>query len=70
MRLVWPYVALPALQKVLPKLKPGSVVVTDNSLSSSVGYKELLEILRDPKGQFVSVTLPYKGGLEMSVYTP
>ena len=67
---VWSYMALPALKMVLPNLRPGALVVTDNVVSSAQGYAELFKVLRDPGGPFRSVTLPFKGGLEMSVYDP
>lgn len=69
-RLVWPYVALPALKLVQPRMRPGSVVFVDNTISSEKGYKELLSVLRDPNGPWRSVTLPFSGGLEMCVYDP
>lgn len=62
--------ALPALNLVLPKLRPGAVVITDNVISSADGYEDLLKVLRAPTGPFQSVTLPFKGGLEMSIYAP
>jgi len=67
---VWPYVAVPALRLLLPKLRPGAVVVTDNTISAAQGYAELLQVLRSPDGPFRSVTLPFNGGLEFSVYDP
>ncbi|KAH7121293.1 O-methyltransferase [Dendryphion nanum] len=67
---IWPPVALPALKAVLPKLKPGALVVTDNTIASESRYGELLTLLRDPEGDFRSTTLPFKGGLEVSVYLP
>ncbi|KAF3938696.1 hypothetical protein ABW19_dt0208412 [Dactylella cylindrospora] len=33
-------------------------------------YKDLLEYLRAPGGDFLNITLPYHKGLEMSVYSP
>ena len=68
--LVWPSVALPALKAVLPKLKPGAVVLTDNTISSGPRYQELLSVLRNPNGDFRSTTLPFNGGFGMSVYMP
>ncbi|KAF2100561.1 putative O-methyltransferase [Rhizodiscina lignyota] len=67
---IWPYVALPALELLLPKMRDGAIVVTDNTISSAEGYSDLLKALRDEKGPFQSVTLPYSGGLEFSVYKP
>ncbi|KAF7122910.1 hypothetical protein CNMCM5793_001021 [Aspergillus hiratsukae] len=67
---IWTPMALPALKLVQPKLRYGAVVVTDNTLSSAEGYKELLAYVRAPGSGFSTLTLPYKGGLEMSVYLP
>lgn len=67
---VWPYEALPALNLILPRLRPGAIVVTDNTTASADGYSDLLKVLRDPGGPFRSVMLPFKGGLELSVFTP
>ena len=62
--------ALPALKLLLPKMRPRAVVVTDNVVQAGAAYKDLLEVLRDFRGDFRSMTLPYSGGLEMSVYWP
>jgi len=67
---VWSYVALPALKMVLPKLRPGAAVVADNTISSADGYKDLFDVIRDPSGPFTSITLPYKNGLDLSIYNP
>jgi hypothetical protein len=55
---------------VLPKLRPGAAIVVDNTISSAEGYKELFEVIRNPNGAFTSITLPYKNGLELSIYNP
>ena len=67
---VWPPVALPALKAVLPKLKPGAIVLTDNVIQAEARYQELFSVLRNPEGDFRSLTLPFKGGFEISVYLP
>jgi len=67
---VWAPLALPTLQIVLPKLRPGAVVITDNTIGSAARYKDLLAFLRDPKNGFINQTLPYHNGLEVSVYSP
>ncbi|KAF4252018.1 hypothetical protein KXW98_006660 [Aspergillus fumigatus] len=67
---IWTPMALPTLKLVQPKLRYGAVVVSDNTLSAAEGYKDLLEYLRAPGSGFSTLTLPYKGGLEMSVYLP
>lgn len=70
LRPVWAPLAFPTLQVVLPKLRPGAVVITDNTIGSAARYKDLLEFLRDPKNKFINQTLPYHNGLEVSVYSP
>ncbi|GFF24700.1 hypothetical protein IFM46972_01144 [Aspergillus udagawae] len=67
---IWTPMALPTLKLVQPKLRYGAVVLADNTVSSAQGYKDLLDYVRAPGSGFSTVTLPYKGGLEMSVYLP
>lgn len=66
--LVWSALALPTLMTVLPKLRHGAVVLTDNTISGAEGYKDLLAFLRAPENGFQNITLPYTNGFEMSVY--
>ena len=66
--LVWSVLALPTLKTVLPKLRRGAVVLTDNTISGAEGYKDLLAFLRAPENGFQNITLPYTNGFEMSVY--
>jgi len=67
---VWPPVALPVLEPVLPKLKPDAIILTDNTVSSGPRYQELLSVLKNPNGDFRSTTLPFNGSFEMNVYMP
>ncbi|KAJ6440122.1 O-methyltransferase [Purpureocillium lavendulum] len=67
---IWTPMALPTLKVVQPKMRPGAVVITDNTIGSAPGYKELLNYLRGPESKFINLTLPYHKGLEMSVYLP
>ncbi|OJJ98418.1 hypothetical protein ASPACDRAFT_31548 [Aspergillus aculeatus ATCC 16872] len=67
---IWCALALPTLKTVLPRLRRGAVVLTDNTISAAEGYKDLLVFLRDPVNGFRNVTLPFTGGFEMSVYSP
>lgn len=67
---VWAPLALPTLKIVQPKLRSGAVVVVDNTISGEERYKDLLQHLRDPESGFSSLTVPYKNGLDVSVYHP
>lgn len=68
--IVWSALALPTLKLVQPHLRPGAVVLTDNTISGAAGYSDLLQYIRAPKNGFRSMTLPFTNGFEMSIYTP
>lgn len=65
---VWAPLALPALRLVEPHFRPGAVVICDNSISSADRYADLQAYMRDPKNGYANLTVPFKNGLEMSVY--
>ncbi|WP_256386001.1 O-methyltransferase [Leucobacter sp. wl10] len=64
---LWIPMALPALDLVTPVLRPGALVICDKVISGRRGYAEYLARVRDPDGPFVSVTIPGRGGLEISM---
>ncbi|KAH8423413.1 O-methyltransferase [Aspergillus melleus] len=67
---IWSALALPTLKTVLPRFRPGAVVLTDNTISGAKGYADLLAFLRNPENGFQNMTLPFTNGFEMSVYMP
>ncbi|OQE45981.1 hypothetical protein PENCOP_c001G02277 [Penicillium coprophilum] len=65
---IWTPLALPALKLVQPHLRPGAVIVADNTVKAGDRYQELFTYV-DAKGSgFRRVTMPYEGGLDMIVY--
>lgn len=62
--------ALPTLQLVQPKLRYGAVVLADNTTIAAEKYKEYLDYIRAADSGFVNMTMPFQGGLEVSVYLP
>lgn len=64
---IWIPMALPALKAVQPRLRSGALVVCDNVVSGAREYRDYLDHVRDPEGEFVSVTIPGQGGLEISM---
>lgn len=62
--------ALPALKAVQPKLRTGAIIIADNTIMARAGYKEFFEYVHDPKNGFKTMTTPFKGGLEVTVYLP
>ena len=60
-------VALPALQLVLPSLRPGAIVATDNTAADTDEYKDYFEFVNDPRNRLRTMTVPFKGGLELTL---
>jgi len=67
---VWAPLALATLQAVLPSLRRGAVVITDNITGAADRYADLMAYLHDEKNGFVNTVLPYHNGLGMAVYDP
>lgn len=64
---IWIPMALPALELVTPHLRSGALVACDNVVSGRRAYGDYLDYVRNPSGQFRSVTIPGNGGLELSM---
>lgn len=62
---IWITLARPALELVTPYLKLGATVVCDNTEQHRSDYADYFEFLR--ANGFRTVTLPFNGGLELSV---
>jgi predicted O-methyltransferase YrrM len=66
---IWTEMALPALERIAPALRRGAVVVADNTKSFRESYEDYFTFVNDPKHSFQTLTLPYPGGLELTVRT-
>jgi len=64
---IWIAMARPALELVAPHLRPGGIVVCDNTERYRAEYADYLAFLEDPAHGFRTMTLPFDGGLELSV---
>jgi predicted O-methyltransferase YrrM len=64
---IWTPMARPALELVAPRLRSGAVVVCDNTAQYRDYYRDYFGFLADPANRFLTMTLPFDGGLEMSV---
>jgi len=60
-------VALPALELVSPSLRPGAIVVCDNTTVDAAEYRGYFEFVNDPNNRFRTMTVPYQGGFELTV---
>jgi predicted O-methyltransferase YrrM len=64
---IWTPMARPALELVAPRLRTGAIVVCDNTAQYRDYYRDYFDFLADPANRFLTMTLPFDGGLEMSV---
>lgn len=64
---IWTEAVMPAVRNVAPHLRKGAVIVADNSEQSRRGYRAYFEYIADPANKLVTMTLPFEGGLEMTV---
>ena len=64
---IWIAMARPALELVTPHLRPGAIVVCDNTQRHRTEYADYFAFLEDPANRFRTMTLPFDGGLELSV---
>lgn len=66
---IWTPLARPAIELVGPHLRKGAVVIADNTDTYRIAYGEYFAYINDPANGFSTMTLPFDGGLEMSVKT-
>jgi predicted O-methyltransferase YrrM len=64
---IWVRMARPALELAAPHLRPGAVVVCDNTELHRSEYADYFAFLNDRANGFKTMTLPFQGGLEFSV---
>jgi predicted O-methyltransferase YrrM len=64
---IWVPMARPALERVAPRMPVGSMVVCDNTARFRKAYRDYFDFLNDPANSFLTMTLPFAGGLELSV---
>src|SRR5580658_3962369 len=64
---IWTPMARPAIALVAPHMRAGAVVIADNTTSFRESYGEYLAFLADAANGFATRTLPFEGGLEISV---
>ena len=62
---IWTEMARPALELIAPHLRPGALVVADNTTQLRHAY--FFDFVEDPKNGLSTMTLPFDGGLEIVV---
>lgn len=66
---IWGNVVRPVFDVLLPRLRTGAVICTDNTGGerSRENYADLFEILENPAHGFRTMTVPFEGGFELSM---
>ncbi|HUO88780.1 MAG TPA: class I SAM-dependent methyltransferase [Rhizomicrobium sp.] len=64
---IWTEAVVPAMRNIAPHLRQGAVVIADNTVQSRPGYKAYFDFIADPENRLRTMTLPFAGGLEMTV---
>src|SRR5262245_21390399 len=64
---IWTPMARPALELVSPHLRPGAIVIADNTTQFREQYEDYFEFIANPLNHLSTQTLPYPGGLELTV---
>jgi predicted O-methyltransferase YrrM len=64
---IWTPLAQPALALVAPHMRVGAIVIADNTNTYRRAYADYFAFLNNPANGFSTQTLPFDGGLEMSV---
>jgi len=60
-------VALPALELVSSNLRPGAIVLCDNTVVAAEAYQDYFKYINNPKNRFSTMTIPFRGGFEFTV---
>ena len=66
----WKDIELDVLRILVPQLRPGALVFTDNIFTFEADNRGQREFMADPRNGFRAMVLPLKDGMEMAVYTP
>jgi predicted O-methyltransferase YrrM len=64
---IWTPVARATMELVAPRMRPGAVAIVDNTRKRRVEYSDYFAYVNDPTNGFATVTLPFEGGLELSI---
>jgi len=64
---IWTEMARPAIELIAPHLRPGAVIIADNTERVRHAYGAFFAFVNDPANGLRTMTLPFDGGLEMVV---
>lgn len=64
---IWSPLVRPALELVAPHMRKGAIIIADNTGAHREAYGDYFAYVNAPANGFHTQTLPFDGGLEMSV---
>ena len=64
---IWTPMARPALELVARRLRPGAVVICDNTDQFRPAYNDYFDFVNNSANGLRTITLPFEGGLEFTV---
>jgi predicted O-methyltransferase YrrM len=64
---IWTEMARPAIEMIGPHLRPGAVVIADNTAQFAHAYADYFAYVNDPANALRTQTLPFSNGLEFTV---
>ena len=64
---IWTPMARPALERVSRHLRPGAAILCDNTVTYRDYYRDYFDFIADPANRFMTMSLPFEGGLEFTV---
>lgn len=64
---IWTDAVMSAVRNVAPHLRQGAVIIADNTIEARGGYTDYFNYIADPENRLRTMTLPFAGGLEMTV---
>ncbi|HVM97370.1 MAG TPA: class I SAM-dependent methyltransferase, partial [Candidatus Acidoferrales bacterium] len=56
---IWTPMARPALELIAPALRPGAIIVSDNTTQFRDAYRDYFDFVNDPKNGLRTMTLPF-----------
>jgi predicted O-methyltransferase YrrM len=63
----WTSLARPIVELLKPGLRPGALVACDNTGRFKTEYRDFLDYVREPANGFLSIHVPFTGGLEVAM---
>jgi predicted O-methyltransferase YrrM len=64
---IWTPMVRPAIELLAPRLRPGAIVVCDNTTQFRDAYRDYFDFVADRANGLRTMTLPFEGGLELTV---